>query len=109
MSCVSRHQGRTAWCLPARDCGSGDGGDCGQNMRGKLFVKDMVDGAINPPRKSLGNLCIARDPLRPADARLLLALGCRRIARLLCRGGHDFVGSILLHEAPKGIQSRLVQ
>ena len=22
MSCVSRHQGRTAWCLPARDRGS---------------------------------------------------------------------------------------
>ena len=28
MSCVSRHQGRTAWCLPARDRGSGNGGDC---------------------------------------------------------------------------------
>ena len=43
MSCVSRHQGRTAWCLPARIAAWGNGGDCGQDMRGRLFVKEGGD------------------------------------------------------------------
>ena len=43
MSCVSRHQGRTAWCLPARDRGSGDGGDCVQGTCGRRFVKGSGD------------------------------------------------------------------
>ena len=41
MSCVSRHQGRTAWCLPARDRGSGDGGDYVQGTCGRRFVKEV--------------------------------------------------------------------
>ena len=30
MSCASRHHGRTAWRMPARNCGLGNGGDCVQ-------------------------------------------------------------------------------
>ena len=41
MSYASRHQGRTAWCLPARDRGSGNGGDCVQGTCGRRFVKEV--------------------------------------------------------------------
>ena len=69
MSCVSRHQGHTAWCLPARDRGSGDGGDCGHYTRGRPRVQQRrLDG----PLPVLGQvltlrewaIVVANDPIR---------------------------------------------
>ena len=47
MSCASRHQGRTAWCLPARDRGSKEnGGDCVQGTCGRRFVKELLGNDV---------------------------------------------------------------